>query len=143
MANKSKLQTDFYDSITAFSRALMPVRLDLLADLDINLTQEELLSTYDQPLHIKDIALLLAITSSAATQLVESLESGGYVTRKHSQQDRRVVDVLLTEKGRAKQQQILEARRKLIDMMTMNLTEAEIHKLLRIQTKIITGLKEA
>lgn len=48
----------------------------------------------------KDLAYLLGIRQQSLNELLNKLEKGGYVTRKPSEKDRRVMLVCLTEKGR-------------------------------------------
>jgi MarR family transcriptional regulator, organic hydroperoxide resistance regulator len=48
---------------------------------------------------IKDIAALLDITSSAATQTVDGLVNRGLVSRKRSRTDRRVLEITLSKKS--------------------------------------------
>jgi DNA-binding MarR family transcriptional regulator len=50
-------------------------------------------------LSIKDIAAFLDITSSAATQIVDSLVSRDLVSRKRSEEDRRVLKIALSKKS--------------------------------------------
>src|ERR1035437_8439454 len=47
---------------------------------------------------VKDVAKTLDITSSAATQLVDGLVSSGYLMRKNSNEDRRIVKLTLSKK---------------------------------------------
>ena len=47
---------------------------------------------------VKDVAKTLDITSSAATQLVDGLVSSGYLMRKTSNEDRRIVKLTLSKK---------------------------------------------
>ncbi|MBU4490708.1 MAG: MarR family transcriptional regulator [Actinobacteria bacterium] len=48
-----------------------------------------------------ELSKMLSCTPCNVTGIVDRLEQGGLVTRERSDQDRRVVDVALTEKGRA------------------------------------------
>ena len=50
---------------------------------------------------IKDLAGILGITSSATTQIVDSLVNKEFLFRKRNPDDRRVLKVALTEKSRA------------------------------------------
>ncbi|MCL1808838.1 MAG: MarR family transcriptional regulator [Clostridiales bacterium] len=53
----------------------------------------------------KDLSYLLGLRISSLNELLSKMEKGGYVTREPSEQDKRVMLVKLTEKGRNKQQQ--------------------------------------
>ena len=52
----------------------------------------------------KDLSYLLGVRVSSLNELLSKLERGGYITREPSEQDKRVMLVKLTEKGRNEQQ---------------------------------------
>ena len=52
----------------------------------------------------RDLAYLLDIRISSLNELLAKLEKNGYITREPSQEDRRVMLVHLTEKGRTEEQ---------------------------------------
>ena len=52
----------------------------------------------------KDLSYLLELHISSLNELLAKLEKAGYITREPSEQDRRVMLVKLTEKGRNEQQ---------------------------------------
>ena len=52
----------------------------------------------------KDLAYLLGVRVSSLNELLSKLEKGGYITREPSEQDKRVMLVKLTEKGRSEEQ---------------------------------------
>ena len=50
-------------------------------------------------INIKDLANLLGITSSAATQIVDGLVKKGLLIRKRNEEDRRILNIELSEKA--------------------------------------------
>ena len=52
----------------------------------------------------RDLSYLLGIRVSSLNELLMKMEKGGYVTREPSEQDKRIMLVKLTEKGRNEQQ---------------------------------------
>jgi len=52
----------------------------------------------------KDLSYLLGLAVSSLNEFLSKLEKGGYITREASEQDKRVMLVKLTEKGKAQQQ---------------------------------------
>ncbi|MCL1983661.1 MAG: MarR family transcriptional regulator [Clostridiales bacterium] len=52
----------------------------------------------------KDLSYLLGLSISSLNELLSKMEKGGYVTREPSAQDKRVMLVKLTEKGRCERQ---------------------------------------
>lgn len=141
-SDKTPIREDFFQSIMNFGQVLIPVRMKLLNELEITMSQEELLSGFRKSsLTIKEISLQMHVTSSAATQLVEHMELDGLVKRERSEDDRRVVNVSLTSLGRKKQKKVDEMREKLVDLMVSDLSDEQIRTLLNIQQHIINTLK--
>ncbi|HSW99763.1 MAG TPA: MarR family transcriptional regulator [Patescibacteria group bacterium] len=90
----------------------------------------------------KALACEMQLSPSAITQLVETLERLGYVQRRPSPEDRRVVRVSLTAAG---QDKIASLRQQIGDFkkqITQRLSEQEIATLTAIQQKIIDFLNE-
>ena len=52
----------------------------------------------------KDLSFLLGIRTSSLNETLSKLEKGGYILREPSEADRRVMLVMLTDKGRAAEQ---------------------------------------
>jgi DNA-binding MarR family transcriptional regulator len=87
---------------------------------------------------IKELAKEVHVTSSAATQLVDSLVVGGYVVRKPDKKDRRALHLGLSKKGL---QQVVFLRKqrfakvkKLFDV----LSEEELRTYLSLHRKILS-----
>ncbi len=59
-----------------------------------------LLALREQPISAKDVAALMGTTKQAASQLVDAMESGGFVNRVLSARDGRVRDLVLADRGR-------------------------------------------
>ena len=57
----------------------------------------------------KDLSYLLGLAVSSLNEFLLKLEKGGYITREQSEQDKRVILVRLTEKGKSQQNQPEEA----------------------------------
>ncbi|GHU40175.1 MarR family transcriptional regulator [Clostridia bacterium] len=60
-------------------------------------------------LSTKELSYLLGLAVSTLNEFLSKLEKGGYITREPSDQDKRIMLVLLTDKGRAEQSQTKEA----------------------------------
>lgn len=86
---------------------------------------------------LKDIAQALGITSSAATQLVDGLVEGGYITRKAHQSDRRVTVLALAPKAAILFSTI---QKKLAEKMTglfAGLTDEELNLFVNLSRKML------
>ncbi len=53
----------------------------------------------DQPKKMSEIAKIMSVTTGTLTTAVNSLERKGYVKRRRSEQDKRVVNMMLTKRG--------------------------------------------
>lgn len=53
----------------------------------------------DEPLKMSQIAKKLAVTTGTLTKSMDALEKKGYVRRERSSNDKRVVNIILTDKG--------------------------------------------
>ncbi|MBI2600435.1 MarR family transcriptional regulator [Candidatus Daviesbacteria bacterium] len=87
---------------------------------------------------IKDIAEKLEMSSSAATQLVDSLVQSGFVTRQEDPADRRLVQLELSLKG---ERHIAATKNKRINEMAdmfETLTDKELQEFVRLFKKIIS-----
>lgn len=73
---------------------------------------------------------------SNATRLVEKLRVKGYLTREQSQENRRKVEIKITEKGMFLLQEIDQTQKKHEKKVVKNLTRREIETLSRILNKI-------
>ena len=93
-----------------------------------------------------ELSKLLSCTPCNVTGIVDRLEQGGLVTRERSEQDRRVVNVLLTEKGRTLASDLEKAA--LPELMRLNtgvlgkLDAGEIKMLHEILPKLLGGISE-
>ncbi len=89
---------------------------------------------------VKDIAKILGITQSAATQLVNGLVDNKYVARTTNKKDRRETDLCISKKG--KKQLILMKKKQVAtaaDFFKV-LSEKELRQYLAIQNKILKHL---
>lgn len=85
---------------------------------------------------MSDIAAKLNITLGSLTTSMNSLVKKGYAERERSEQDRRVVFIHLTEKGRRAYHHHAEFHRKMVDAVMDTLDETEIPVL----SKALEGL---
>jgi DNA-binding MarR family transcriptional regulator len=89
------------------------------------------------PLSIKEISDIFGMTSSAATQLVNSLVKNKFLARAEDKVDRRKMLVTLTAQGKKIIASAKEYRLKKMTNMFESLTDTELSQLVRIQAKIV------
>jgi DNA-binding MarR family transcriptional regulator len=91
-------------------------------------------------INIRDLASLLSMTSSAATQLVDSLVNKGFLIRKRNPQDRRTLKIELTEKAQ-KQFEILKSKSfETLSSIFNILDDEELSKYYEINNKLLANI---
>ncbi len=76
------------------------------------------------------VAKKMRITAGSLTTSINSLVKKGYVTRKRSEKDRRVVYIMLTEKGEKAYYHHKDFHIKMVSSATDNMNDQEIQRLL-------------
>jgi len=88
------------------------------------------------PLSQKDLGKKIFCSNGNITMVVDNLEKEGFVTRKRSEDDRRVFFVHITKKGAKKIQHVLPVLVKKISVELSILNENEHEELQRLTKKI-------
>jgi DNA-binding MarR family transcriptional regulator len=101
-----------------------------------------LLNDKKEGLSVKEIAELLEITGSAATQLIDGLFDEGFVNRVEDLIDRRRMVVSLSEQAKERMAQVKEFHLSKFKELTRLLSDEELLTLVGIQQKMILALKE-
>ncbi|MDD7389041.1 MAG: MarR family winged helix-turn-helix transcriptional regulator [Lachnospiraceae bacterium] len=76
------------------------------------------------------VAKKMRITAGSLTTSINSLVKKGYVTRKRSEKDRRVVHIMLTEKGEKAYYHHKDFHVQMVSCATENMDDGEIQRLL-------------
>lgn len=85
----------------------------------------------EEPRKMSDIARKLNVTAGTLTTNINSLEDKGYIVRERSTQDKRVVCVILTEKGRKAFFHHRDYHKRMIRTIVKDLKEDEKEVLIR------------
>ena len=96
----------------------------------------------EDPQSTKDIAEHLHMTSSAVTQLVDSLVERELVKRTPSTTDRRKLFLSLTEEGEIFFQKAKSERARHVQKVLSPLSNEELQQLIIIQEKILNNFKD-
>jgi DNA-binding MarR family transcriptional regulator len=125
-------------------RGMFKKRMDALGKGYITLPQYLSLELIDScgPLKMKQIAEELNVTLPAATGMIDRLHRLGLVKREFDPQDRRVIKITLTSKGKKVLNDVREKRQKAFEEVFSNLSQQERQTYLRILKKIKTILYE-
>ncbi len=101
VADILRLDNQLCFALYAASRKVTGAYGPLLRQLDLTYTQYVTLMVLweHQELPVKDIGEKLLLDSGTLTPLLKKLEEKGYVTRRRSTVDERVVQVQITQKG--------------------------------------------
>ncbi|MBN6186383.1 MarR family transcriptional regulator [Aneurinibacillus sp. BA2021] len=89
------------------------------------------------PQKISDLAHRMEITLPSISALADKLVMNGYVERQRAEADRRIVLLVLTEKGKRSIRDFQEKKRKAMQHLYGLLSEEEIESLIRIYKKIL------
>jgi DNA-binding MarR family transcriptional regulator len=94
----------------AASRATTDIYRPLLAELGLTYPQYLVMIVLweHQTCSVKDIGSILHLDSGTLSPLLKRLEGAGFIKRQRRAADERVVDILLTDEGRALSKQVAE-----------------------------------
>jgi len=95
----------------------------------------------DEPVYQRDIEREFSITRSTVTNILQLMERKGYITRQSVEQDARLKQLVLTEKGRQFHEDTMRAFHQTDEYVAGLLTEEENTELLRLLNKLYLGLK--
>lgn len=90
----------------------------------------------DEPKNMSTIAKLLSVTVGTLTIAMNSLVKKGYVNRERGIEDRRVVYISLSEKGRRAYLHHEEFHRQMIQSILADLTDEETKSLVKAMAKL-------
>ena len=90
----------------------------------------------DQPKNMSSIAKVLSVTVGTLTIAMNSLVKKGYVNRERGKEDRRVVYISLSEKGKRAYRHHEEFHRHMIDEILRDLTKEETEALVKSLAKL-------
>lgn len=128
--------------IARFSRALLSSKSDPLTEGKITLPQYLVLDLLDTSgsLKMKDIAVALHISFPAVSGLIKRLVGLAMVKRVYDQNDRRIIYVIITARGKKTVEYVKLARKKIIREMFADLSDRERVLYLRIIRKVKKSL---
>ncbi len=91
-------------------------------------------------LKVSELAERQGLTSAAITGLTDKLLVDGYVERARTEQDRRVVMISITEKGREMVAKLSESQRETLLLVFSDLSDEDIDHLKRIYSILLGNL---
>ncbi|TDU26906.1 MarR family transcriptional regulator [Panacagrimonas perspica] len=90
-------------------------------------------------LNAKDICAEFQYNSGALTRVIDQLEERGYIERRRSRNDRRSVELHLTDSGRELVKSLVPVVVDRLNQALSDFTRAEVSELTRLLNKLIAG----
>lgn len=132
-----------YAGILELDRVILPLWFKSLEKAGVSMSQSEIIILLGvEEASISYLSKELGITSSAVTQTVETLEKKKLVKRTHKSSDKRIVSVMLLEKGEECLGLLLHERYRLINTLLDDFTDAELSQLITLHKKMRDSVKE-
>ncbi|MCI7321791.1 MAG: MarR family transcriptional regulator [Lachnospiraceae bacterium] len=91
----------------------------------------------EEPRNMKTVASLMSVTTGTLTKAIESLSEKGYVTRKRSTEDKRVVMIRLTDRGRRAYYHHEQFHRQMIKNIAAEMNQQEAEVLIYALAKLV------
>jgi len=91
---------------------------------------------------MKDLAVVMDVTTAAMTGMVDRLVKYNYVQRIYEPEDRRIIKINLTLKGKEMAERMKNQRLQAIKSIFVALTEHDREEYLRIITKVLDFLTQ-
>ena len=129
-----------FEAMTQFDKTLSRARCNALQRFNLTVAQAHVLLLCQETPRIQQLADMISATSSAATQIVESVEEKGLIIRRRAESDKRVVMVYLTEAGRRLVKQIENERRAFAYDLLNELSDQDVEVALLMYRKITTHI---
>ena len=126
---------EFSGSVVRIERLLRHVAFiikkrgrDILSDFEITTPQFlALVVLKDKPgITMGELCERLFLACSTATDLIDRMEKNGYLDRNRDPEDRRVIRLSITGKGKDIISQVINARRRYVESILAQLTQEEI-----------------
>ncbi|MCR4429930.1 MAG: MarR family transcriptional regulator [Tepidanaerobacteraceae bacterium] len=88
----------------------------------------------------KDLAKKMNIKCSTVARLLDRMEKEGSVTRRSDPQDRRIIRLKLTEKGKELREKFLPECEKMSELFASGITDDEIETFTRVLKKMMDNI---
>jgi DNA-binding MarR family transcriptional regulator len=128
-ADESPALASLIDSVLSASRALVAVAARSLSDVaeEVTLTQYRTLVVLASrgPQNLAGLAEAVGVTPATATRMCDRLVRKGLIRRREERGDRRLLRVVLTEKGRSLVDAVTDRRRQEIERIVKEIPRDE------------------
>jgi MarR family 2-MHQ and catechol resistance regulon transcriptional repressor len=140
---KEQLLQELVNNMTVIRRLMMTCMQQSNETTRLPVSQFELLFLVQQhgATSLKTLAKAMQITPGAVTQLVESLEKSGLISRQQSPTDRRVTLIDITQKGKTTFEALHIQKTALFQQVYSTLEPEELRLMNKVQKKIIANME--
>ncbi|MBN2073439.1 MAG: MarR family transcriptional regulator [Actinobacteria bacterium] len=141
MVERKKLIEELIEKLHAVEHGISAEIRSFFDDVEITPSQWLVLQTVRKKsnVSIKKLASLLGITSSASTQLVDVLVNKGFLLRKSNPDDRRTLNLELTEKSKKQFDSIKDRHFKVLSSLFNGFTDEELMEYCELSKKLSDG----
>ncbi|MBU6141516.1 MarR family transcriptional regulator [Patescibacteria group bacterium] len=142
MPDRKKIIEDIVTNIHVMKHTLQPHLFRSVGQTHVTPSQlfALMLIEHEEEIGVKELAQRLAISSSAATQLVDGLVKGGYALRKADPRDGRALHIVLSRKGEKQLSVLWKKRMQLMGALFRALSTRELLAYRSLQKKILSRL---
>ena len=156
--------SDIYDSSSyqpgrSIGALLSRVKVEMLATLDRELAQDKRLAPLEmsaaqwiivanlaagpgEPKSASDLCKVISYDAGAMTRMLDRLEAKGLIRRTRSSQDRRLLNLELTEEGRAAYPRMREIAMNVANRFLRGFTKAEARQLESLLNRMLENAQE-
>jgi DNA-binding MarR family transcriptional regulator len=126
-------------------RLVTPTRIELWANLGLTLPKLMIMSIVGEngPQPVGALAERLGVTPAAVTGVVDSLEKLEFVQRRPRADDRRYVEIHLTEAGRRAVDEVSRRGRQLLATLFEKMDDQELAAFIAAQESLLRAASEA
>jgi len=137
MSNK-----EIEETFREFIRTLLPKWVDL-KNQEVSFSQFVLLQILRKkgPKKVSELAEEMFVTLSAITGLSDKLVKNEFISRERSEKDRRIVQLVITEKGEQLALKIEQQQKEKMDHIHDGFTEEELKVMKKMYEKLTHNLK--
>ena len=142
-ADPLALENQICFALSLASRSVIAAYRPVLEPLGLTHPQYLVMLTLweHEPLSIKELSALLHLDPGTLSPLVKRIEALGYVQRSRSTADERILQISLTEAGRAARELALKVPQEMMRRLDMDVEE--LTALHRAMNKVITAALKA
>lgn len=134
----SGLTEQFVDSLFRIKR----ISAGATSSIGINFGELIVLKNLDKNFNVSDIQKNLNISMPAVSQMLNSLQKRGYITREIDSADRRKILVSLTPEGKEVLQRAKESQKKFLESAMLKLGEEDAKQIIRVIGRLADIVEE-